>query len=629
MATFFIENQLGAWQIDGDEESGRVSFTLFFPAGVDPEIVSLRVAGDFQHILNGNDWDFAHGYALNPHAIPEGTIWQYTTPDALPKNYYQYKYYVEFPDGSFRKVSDPYCRYSGTENQNAALVVGGSRPADNVVNPLQGGRKPLQDLIIYEMNIDDFTSEYRLARAPLDAIVEKLDDLVALGFNAILFLPWTAWKNQDFDWGYEPFQYFAVEYRYTTDFTDLPNPALATEKISRLKNLISACHDRGIHVIMDGVYNHVSMDFPYPQFYRNPDNCPYTAKIFGGAFSGLQDLDFYNSCTQVFIRDVCLYWIDTFDIDGIRFDNSINYYVAGDLRGLPDLLADLQNYLGQQHIQNFTLMLEHLATNAPAVTDATAATSYWDNALYEQTFAALWSGNIAPQLLNALNNKRYLTAPGKLPTAYLSNHDHSHVSWQAGARENCGSMRWYRTQPYIIALYTSTAVPLTQNGTEFGEDHWIPEDDKATGRRVVPRSLQWKYFWDSIGINIRALYTHLASLRAQYEVLRTGAFTPDYLEEWQTQFNADGLGIDCTQQVMIYQRSGVDQHINKHMVFVVVLNFSDNDQHVHVPFPQNGRWTDLLSNYLGGAQWQPLIQNNQLDFTVGSHWGHLFFQVLQ
>jgi hypothetical protein len=26
-------------------------------------------------------------------------------------------------------------------------------------------------------------------------------------------MPWTAWKNQEFDWGYEPFHYFAMEAR--------------------------------------------------------------------------------------------------------------------------------------------------------------------------------------------------------------------------------------------------------------------------------------------------------------------------------------------------------------------------------------------------------------------------------
>ena len=51
---FYMANKLGAWQIDGDEEKGRVSFKLFFPKGFDPEIESIRVAGSFQHLTPGS-----------------------------------------------------------------------------------------------------------------------------------------------------------------------------------------------------------------------------------------------------------------------------------------------------------------------------------------------------------------------------------------------------------------------------------------------------------------------------------------------------------------------------------------------------------------------------------------------
>lgn len=61
--------------------------------------------------------------------------------------------------------------------------------------------------------IDDFTAEYGGGQAPLHAMLDKLDDLATLGVNAILVMPWTAWQNRDFDWGYDPFQYFAVETR--------------------------------------------------------------------------------------------------------------------------------------------------------------------------------------------------------------------------------------------------------------------------------------------------------------------------------------------------------------------------------------------------------------------------------
>ena len=42
------------------------------------------------------------------------------------------------------------------------------------VAPVAGGRQPERDLIVYELMIDDFTDEYRGARAPLDAVRDNL-----------------------------------------------------------------------------------------------------------------------------------------------------------------------------------------------------------------------------------------------------------------------------------------------------------------------------------------------------------------------------------------------------------------------------------------------------------------------
>ncbi len=614
----YLEHQLGARQVEGDQQEGRVSFRIFFPRGPDPHIATIRVAGDFQHLTPGlRDWDFENGFALQrDDSRPEGTFWSHVTRDSLPAGFYEYKYLIGFDDGSTRIVSDPCARYGGSAFQNAAVVVGGSRPGDNVVRRLQHGRRPLRDLIIYEMNIDDFTDEFRGARAPLDAVVDKLDDLRDLGFNAILFMPWTARKNREFDWGYEPFQYFAVEYRLAND---LIQPA---EKISRLKRLVTECHDRDIHVIMDGVFNHVSRDFPYKWMYLRPEECPYTGE-FGGMFPGLQDLNFNNACLQEFVRDACLYWIGEFGIDGIRFDNTVNYNISGDPRGLRHLLQDIESYLKANGQEDFSLTLEHLTRDAPQIVDETPATSYWDNALYERCFDYLWRSRIDADFLNALNNSRYLKSDHKVATSYLSNHDHSHVAWQAGARDAVGAIRWSKTQPYVIALFCGSAVPMIQNGQEFGEDHWLPENDENTGRRVTPRPLRWKCANDDTGRRLRALYRRMAWIRNEHEALRHGRFEPDFWETWQTRLNPAGVGVDTDKQIAVFRRS-TGNSIRPREDFVIVLNFSDDLQDVRVQFPEDGVWTDLLSDFSGS--WQPLVRDKVLGFTVGSNWGHVFFK---
>src|SRR5262249_26792930 len=180
-------------------------------------------------------------------------------------------------------------------------------------------------------------------------------------------------------------------------------------------------------------------------------------------FPGLLDLDYHNGCTQEFVRDVCLYWIDSFGIDGIRFDNTTNFFIDGDARGLPTLLKDVREHVGDP---NFSLTLEHLNLDAARVANQTGATSYWNNELYQRTFDYLWNEAIDGRALGALDTHAGL-GPDRVATTYLSNHDHSHVAWQAGARNNQGALEWYRVQPYAIALFTSPGVPLVPNGQEF------------------------------------------------------------------------------------------------------------------------------------------------------------------
>jgi len=634
-----MKEHLGAWQVDDNRAKGRAQFKLFFPDEFDPQIKSIRVAGTFQRQISSvSNWDFEAGFPLQKEQNREGTLWTYTTEKELPAGYNQYKYLVTFEDGTKRKVSDPCTRYGGTDNQNAAFVIGGSRPKDNPIAPLLLGRKPIRDLIIYELNLDDFTREFRRGRAPFAALVpgeisdekgevSKLDYLAKFGINAILFMPWTAWRDRNFDWGYQPFQYFAVEYRYANDAAKPNAITKPEEKISWLKKLISECHNRNIQVIMDGVFQHVSPDFPYKQFYLNQDICPYTG-AFGEHLPGLQELNFNNKCTQEFIRDVCLYWIENFKIDGIRFDYTKGYYLEHETKGLPSLLEDIQNYLDGVGEKNFSLIIEHLDMDAAKITNETEATSYWDNGIHDLCFEYLKKKQIDPRIVNAFNNDKYLNSEEKAATIYLTNHDHSQVAWQAGSKSEIvndeeGSMKWYKTQPYAIALFCCPGVPLIQNGQEFGEDYWIPENDGTSGRRIIPRPLRWKLLDDAIGSNLYRLYSRLMEIRKSYPGLRSRYFSPQNWEEWQSRFNLDGVGVDTEKQVVIFRREGKDNN-GVLQRFIIVLNFSDNLQHVTVQFPVNGTWIDLLNEPEGS--WRIEVKDSGLDLDINSNWGRILFK---
>jgi glycosidase len=634
MAGFYTSERCGAWQVGENPAGGPVAFKLFFPDRAkdasqygpapatrpnygDPQITGIQVVGDFMAKLGLTDWDRPTAPAMTRTAHSKGWVWTYTTPAPLPAGFYEYKYLVTFAGGTKRLVSDPCSRYGGKENQNAAVVVGGSTAAQTPIRPVAGGRRPLRDLVVYELMIDDFTDEYRGYRAPLDAVRDRLDYLQKeLGVTAILFMPWSTWPGGGFSWGYTPSQHFSVEYRYAND---LNAPA---EKLSRLAALMDDCHARGLHVIMDGVFNHAgdvdavegdAAGFPYRWLYKDQDDCPYSG-TFGGKFSSLLDLDYHNGCTQQFVGDVCRYFIDEFKIDGIRFDNTTNFFVSGDDRGLPALLKDIRDHAADP---NFSLTLEHLDMSAAPVANQTGATSYWNNELYQRTFDALWDGRIDGRLLAGLNTHAGLDGE-KVATIYLGNHDHSHVAWQAGARHNAGGLEWYRTQPYAIAMLTAPGVPMIQNGQEFAEDYWIMEDDRGSSRRVKPRPLRWGFKDDSIGKPLRNVYSRLIAVRNAHPGLRSNDIYPAWNGGW-AQLNPQGYGVDAGRGLMIYHRWGNDGN-GRLERFIIVLNFSPDAQVVDVPFPENGIWEDLLSGTkvnVGGYWLRGAV--------IESNWGRIYF----
>ncbi len=223
------------------------------------------------------------------------------------------------------------------------------------MRPLAGGRRPLRDLVIYELMIDDCTAGERGAARAARCGARPARPSRRPGRVRHPVHARTAWTDERFSWGYTPALYYSVSYRYANDLNQ------PTEKLSWLKRLISECHDRGLHVLMDGVFNHAATAFPLQGVLPASTRTARLPALFAGEFPGLQDLDFNNRCTQELILDVCRYWIEVFGIDGIRFDNTVNFYTHGDNRGLPQLGGRPgrgQEAAGEAH---FSLTLEHLA----------------------------------------------------------------------------------------------------------------------------------------------------------------------------------------------------------------------------------------------------------------------------
>lgn len=174
----------------------QVEFNLFFPdtrrdptqyvRGGVPRIRTIHVRGDFQSQIGGTNWQLDPSLQMAEVGHPNGLLYRRSVSAPIADGYYQYKYFVEFENGTTRWVGDPCTRYGGSdENENSAFVIGGN-PVAAQPHP---GRRPPRDLVIYEMMIDDFTAQYRGTRAPVDAVRDRLDYLQDLGVNTVEFMP--------------------------------------------------------------------------------------------------------------------------------------------------------------------------------------------------------------------------------------------------------------------------------------------------------------------------------------------------------------------------------------------------------------------------------------------------------
>ena len=594
----------------------RVEFRLFFPdvtkdpsqysAGGLPRIQQIQVTGDFQHHLTAADWDLSNAPELMRHDHPKGWLYTFQTPD-LPDGFYQYKYFVTYTNQTTRWCGDPCTKYVATANENSAFVIGGN---DVQVRPL-ANRLHFDNLIIYELMIDDFTKQYRGVRTPIDAVRDKFDYLVDLGINAIEFMPWTAWRGGEFSWGYDPFLFFAVENRYVED------PQNPLDRLFRLQTLVNDAHDRGLHVIMDGVFNHVSAGlepgtgFPYHWLYQDPSESPFTGR-FGDA-QYFEDLDYNNECAREFIFDACRYWLDTYSLDGIRFDYTKGFFIKGDrTKGITRLITDLRTYLAGVNRPNISLTVEHLPDNryeAIGDTNEMGATGCWYDRLFYDIpdFAA--QGNISTNAVRVMDTCRDFDL-GKGPVIYVENHDHSTLVNRMGGRNN-----WWRAQPALLGMFCAGGAILIHNGQEFGDDHALPNDGPE---RVQSRPVQWELLGEPSGQRLLELHKRLIKLRRQYAALRSPNYYPRFYDEQMKAFNAEGYGVHEDKDMLVYHRwvGGNGAPVER---FMIILNFSAYDQYIDIPFAKNGMWVDRLN----GDSVQ--VSDFKLrDQKIESHWGKIY-----
>ena len=121
--------------------------------------------------------------------------------------------------------------------------------------------------------------------------------------------------DQEFNWGYDPVNYFIPEGSYASDAEH------GEVRVREVKEMVQALHRAGLRVNMDVVFNHTyqldtSLQRTVPwYFYRlNPDGT-----LSNGSGCG-NDIAAERPMARKLIVDAVLYWAKEYHIDGFRFD---------------------------------------------------------------------------------------------------------------------------------------------------------------------------------------------------------------------------------------------------------------------------------------------------------------------
>ncbi|MGA0110511.1 MAG: alpha-amylase family glycosyl hydrolase [Chthoniobacterales bacterium] len=325
---------------------------------------------------------------------------------------------------------------------------------------------------------------------------DNLDYLDGMGVRAV-WISGVQMNAQGRDGRYTPYHQY-----HPTDFFNV-DPAQGT--FQELKDLIDACHTRGIYVILDVVINHTAdlnglwgnnkeedkgywangngsfawwdegRKHPYPfneltHFHNNGtiNNWDSWPEYLYGQFKGTDDLKTESPHVSYWITEAFRNLIEATDCDGFRVD-AIKHVEYNWVKQWAD---DIRKHAASLGKNDFILFGEYFTYDNNTLASHCREEDYsFNSALFfpmSQTFKSVFiDGAGTGQLTSQLNN-RFIYGEGtdRLVT-FIDNHDVNRISLQNGG--DTGDDVW-ELRPALTFLYTATPVPCLYYGTEHAFD---------------------------------------------------------------------------------------------------------------------------------------------------------------
>ena len=299
------------------------------------------------------------------------------------------------------------------------------------------------------------------------------------------------------------------------------------------RKFVDQCHQEGIKVVVDGVFNHTGREFfafkdiqekrwdsPYKDWYKgvnfdwqSPCGDSFGYEAWQGHFE-LPCLNLFNPDVRSYLFDVIRFWIDEFDIDGIRLDcaNVLDFNFMKEMRSQTEAMKE-----------DFWLMGEVIHGDYSRWVNNEMLHSVTNYELHK----SLYSGFNDHNFFEIAHNVRRLEAIGRQLYTFVDNHDEDRIATKLKLREHLF--------PIYICLFTLPGIPSIYYGGEWGVEGKRTNTSDEALRPAISIEQEGE-----LHCELTDLIAQLGQIHSQQEPLHTGRYQELLLTNRQYAFARHG-----------------------------------------------------------------------------------------
>lgn len=322
------------------------------------------------------------------------------------------------------------------------------------------------------------------------------------------------------------------------------------------KDFVNQCHESGIKVVVDGVFNHTGREFfafkdiqekrwdsPYKDWYKgvnfdwqSPCGDSFGYEAWQGHYE-LPCLNLFNPAVKAYLFDIIRFWVSEFDIDGIRLDcaNVLDFHFMEEMRRETEQMKE-----------DFWLMGEVIHGDYSRWANPQMLHSVTNYELHK----SLYSGFNDHNFFEIAHNVRRLEAIGRQLYTFVDNHDEDRIASKLKLKEHLF--------PVYLCLFTLPGIPSIYYGGEWGvEGKRTTTSDEALRPAISIAQL------DELHCELTDYVSMLGRIHDENEELHGGRYEELLL----------------TNRQYAFARHGADS------VIIAAVNNDENDAELDIPVP--------------------------------------------